>query len=230
MIWAGLTLGLITGLHCVGMCGPIVLALPGKNQSVLRRWSNRFNYHLGRSMVYALLGGLAGAIGHGLELFTWQRSVAIAGGAVMILFALIPKIAHKLTLPDVLRKPLDETRTHLFRNMNRGHLFTWLGLGAVNGMLPCGPLYIALAGALAIGTWEGGALFMLLFGSGTAVALMTLHLLKDKLHKVTHRFAPVLPWATAIIGILLVLRGLDLGIPFLSPSQTVAMGTAGGCH
>lgn len=230
MLWAGLTLGLITGLHCIGMCGPLVLALPGKNQSVLQRWTNRLNYHLGRSLVYALLGGLAGVIGHGIGLFTWQRSIAIVGGSMMVLFAVIPKLTHGWSMPEPLRKPIDNGRSKLFRNLNQGNLFSWVGLGAINGLLPCGPLYIALAGALAVGTWEGGALFMFLFGMGTMVALFTLHFIRDRVQPFTKRLAPILTWATALIGILLVLRGLDLGIPFISPSQDIIIGSAGGCH
>jgi sulfite exporter TauE/SafE len=207
-----------------------VLALPGHQQSIAQRWLNRLNYHLGRVLVYALLGGLAGVIGHGITLFTWQRSVAIAGGTLMVLLAVVPKITHRIGMPEPLRKPIDEARSGLYRKLKSGHLFTWVGLGALNGLLPCGPLYIALAGALAAGTWQGGALFMMLFGLGTAVALSALHFVRDKAQPFTRRLAPVLTWATAIVGILLVLRGLDLGIPFLSPSQTIVMGTAAGCH
>lgn len=229
MIWAGLTLGLLTGLHCVGMCGPIVLALPGKGQSRGQRWVNRFNYHLGRSLVYGLLGGLAGVIGHGIELFTWQRSVALAGGVLMLLFVFLPKLTRAWSMPQPLREPIDQARTKLFRSLRSGNTFTWTGLGALNGLLPCGPLYIALAGALAVGNWAGGALFMLLFGTGTAMALMALHFMRDRVQPFTQRFSKVLTWTTALVGLLLVLRGLDLGIPFLSPSQTIAIGTA-GCH
>lgn len=229
MIWAGITLGLLTGLHCVGMCGPIVLALPGKGQSRGQRWVNRFNYHLGRSLVYGMLGGLAGVIGHGIELFTWQRSVALAGGVLMLLFVFLPKLTRAWSMPQPLREPIDQARSKLFRSLHSGNTFTWAGLGALNGLLPCGPLYIALAGALAVGNWAGGALFMLLFGAGTATALMALHFMRDRVQPFTQRFSKVLTWTTALVGVLLVLRGLDLGIPFLSPSQTIAIGTA-GCH
>lgn len=230
MLWAALTLGLVTGLHCVGMCGPLVLALPGKGQSTARRWSNRLHYHLGRILVYGALGGFAGVIGHGIELFTWQRSVAIAGGGLMLVLAIVPRMTHGLKLPSPLRKSIDSARSSLFHNLNRGHLFTWLGLGAMNGLLPCGPLYIALAGALAAGTWEGGVLFMMVFGTGTSAALMGLYTMRDRMQPAANRFSRLLTWATALVGVLLVLRGLDLGIPFISPSHTIIMGSAGGCH
>ena len=230
ILWAGIALGLVTGLHCVGMCGPLVLALPGKNQTPLRRWSNRLHYHLGRSTVYAILGAVAGSIGQGIELFTWQRSVAIAGGILMMVFALVPRITHRLSVPAPLRKPIDEARSSLFRGLSNNHLGTWLGLGALNGMLPCGPLYIGLAGALATGTWAGGAVFMFLFGMGTAAALSALQAIRDRVLPNSKHFSKILMYTTAIVGILLVLRGMDLGIPFISPSQTIAMGTAAGCH
>lgn len=230
ILWAGIALGLVTGLHCVGMCGPLVLALPGKNQLLGRRWINRLNYHIGRSLVYALLGSIAGVIGQGIELFTWQRSVAIAGGTLMVIFAVMPRVAHRISIPAPLRKPIDETRVTLFRSLEKNQFTTWLGLGALNGMLPCGPLYVALAGALATGSSAGGAVFMFLFGMGTAVALSALQALRDRILPNSKNLSKVLMITTAVVGVLLVLRGLDLGIPFLSPSHTIVMGNAAGCH
>lgn len=211
------------------MCGPLVLALPSKGQSSSQRWVNRLNYHLGRSLTYAILGGMAGFIGQGIELFTWQRSVALAGGCLMLLFVFIPKITRRWSTPEPLKQMIHKARSRMFRRLQSGSLFTWVGLGSLNGLLPCGPLYIAIAGALAVGTWAGGALFMFLFGIGTAASLLTLHFMKDRVVPLTHRFNFLLNWATAIVGVLLVLRGLDLGIPFISPSQTIAIGAA-GCH
>lgn len=230
MIWAGFILGIISGLHCLGMCGPLVLALPGKGLSPVKRWGNRFNYHLGRSIMYAVLGGLFGAVGAGIELFTWQRSVSIVGGLLIILLVLLPGIARKVKAGSLLSKELNAARTNLFGRLRNSEWWAWTGLGALNGLLPCGPLYIALAGALTTGTWAGGALFMLLFGAGTAVMLMVLHIVRDQLPEGGKRFAVVLPWFTAAVGVLLILRGLDLNIPFLSPSLNFVEGSISGCH
>lgn len=229
MIWAGLTLGLLTSLHCVGMCGPLLLALPGKGSAGIRHWVNRGNYHLGRSLVYTVLGAFAGIIGQGIELFTWQRAVALTGGFLMLLFIFMPRILHGWRFTTALRKPIQDLRGQVFQSLKQGHTFSWLGLGALNGLLPCGPLYIALAGAITMGTWQGGALFMLLFGVGTSSALLALHFVQDRTRTAITKRSSWLKWSTGIVAILLILRGLELGIPFISPMHTIAMGTQ-GCH
>lgn len=229
MIWAGLTLGLLTSLHCVGMCGPLLLALPGHGLPRSQRWFNRLNYHLGRSLIYAFLGAFAGVIGQGIELFTWQKAVALTGGFLMLLFILLPRTVHGWRLPEPLRLPIQQLRGQVFQSLKKGHTFSWLGLGALNGLLPCGPLYIALAGALTMGTWEGGALFMLTFGVGTSSALLALHFIQDSSRLALAKRGTWLSWGTAIVAVLLILRGLELGIPYISPVHTIAMGTQ-GCH
>lgn len=205
-------------------------ALPGKNISPVKRWGNRFNYHLGRSITYAILGAVVGVIGAGIELFTWQRSVAIVGGLLMVLLVFLPGIARKLKAGSLLSKELNQARQQLFGRLRNSEWWAWTGLGALNSLLPCGPLYIALAGALTTGTWAGGALSMMLFGAGTAVMLMVLHIVRDQLPAAGNRLAFVLPWITAAVGVLLILRGLDLGIPFISPSFNFAEGSVAGCH
>ncbi len=230
MIWAGFILGIISGLHCLGMCGPLVLALPGKNLPLVKRWGNRFNYHLGRSVTYAVLGGLVGVIGAGIELFTWQRSVAIVGGILMVLLVLLPGLTRKFKAGGTLAKEIHQARQSLYGRLRNSHWWAWTGLGALNGLLPCGPLYIALAGAFTTGTWAGGALFMMLFGAGTAVMLMFLHIVRDQLPATGNKMAVVLPWITAAVGVLLILRGLDLDIPFFSPSFNYAEGSSVKCH
>lgn len=229
MIWAGLTLGLLTSLHCVGMCGPLLLALPGQGLPRAQRWFNRLNYHLGRSLVYAILGAFAGVIGQGIELFTWQRAVALTGGFLMLLFIFMPRILHGWRFPVPLRLPIQHLRGQVFHSLKQGQTFSWIGLGALNGLLPCGPLYIALAGALTMGTWQGGALFMLVFGLGTSSALLALHFIQDRTRLAISKRSTWLTWSTAIVAILLILRGLELGIPYISPIHTIAMGTQ-GCH
>ncbi|WP_306643664.1 sulfite exporter TauE/SafE family protein [Sanyastnella coralliicola] len=230
MLWAGLILGLASSLHCLGMCGPLVLALPGGNKSASRRWFNRFNYHLGRIVVYGVLGSIAGLIANGIELFTWQRSVAIFGGIAMIVFALVPALVHKMKFTGPLAKWLGHTRSSLFKQLQREDVFSWVFLGAVNALLPCGAIFVALAGALTTGSFAGGALFMMLFGTGTAVSLLLLHLIKDRVGFAQKSLNRIAPWLMASLGILLLVRGMDLDIPYLSPGLDLMTGNVGGCH
>lgn len=212
------------------MCGPLVLALPGARLPFWQRWANRLHYHLGRSLTYMILGSIVGIIGAGIELFTWQRAVALVGGLAMVLLVLLPKVAHKLHSRGTVAKTISQSRQKLFGQLTKSRWYAWTGLGALNGLLPCGPLYVALAGALATGTWAGGGLFMLLFGAGTAVMLFILHFVRDRVPTVGARLSVVLPWITAAVGLLLILRGLDLDIPYLSPAFNYAEGSASGCH
>lgn len=229
MIWTGLTLGLLSGLHCVGMCGPLVLALPTFDGKKGSRWVNMLNYHLGRGVMYATLGGLIGLVGQGIELFTFQRSVAVIGGIMMILLALLPALSNRIALPSSIAKEINALRQSMIVKLRGGNTFAWFGLGALNGMLPCGALYFALAAALTVGNWAGGALFMLLFASGTTLFLLSLQFIKNRFSTGMLKFQKYMPWAMALVGILLVLRGMDLGIPYLSPSHTIAMGVQ-ECH
>lgn len=230
MLVTGFILGLMSSLHCVGMCGPLVLALPGSNKPPLRRWLNRINYHLGRSIVYGIMGALAGFIGSGLELFTMQRSVALTGGVIMILLALLPKLSRKIGLPKRLAGEVSSLRSSMLKALTMNKDYAWFGLGGLNAFLPCGPLYIALAGALAMGTWAGGAVFMFLFGMATSMSLLVLQGLKDRVRLPNVSPALIFQAATMIIGVLMILRGLDLGIPYVSPSFDLSAGTVDGCH
>jgi sulfite exporter TauE/SafE len=229
MIFAGLTLGLLSGFHCVGMCGPLMLALPTFDGKKSSRWVNLLNYHLGRTVMYGVLGALVGLVGQGIELFTWQRSVAVVGGLMMILMALLPALANRIKLPQTVSAEINKQRQQMIGKLRGGNTFAWFGLGALNGMLPCGALFIALAGALTVGNYAGGALFMLLFGAGTTAFLLSLQLIKNRIGTRLATIQSFVPWMMAVVGCLLILRGMDLGIPFISPSHTIAMGI-NECH
>lgn len=209
MIWLiALLTGLGGSLHCIGMCGPIMLALPGADSKTV--YFSRFVYHSGRILMYALLGAVFGLFGWGLNMAGFQQTVSILAGIIIILMGL-GFLHWKTPLPKFIAKAFQNNS----KNSGLGAQFT---LGVLNGLLPCGLVYIALAGAVASQTWYGGAGYMALFGLGTFPAMYLISILPKwvKANKMNW-FKQVTPVLSIIIGGLFIVRGLGLGIPYLSP-------------
>ncbi len=213
----GLMLGLMGSFHCVGMCGPIALSVPLKGNSLISKLSGSLLYHLGRTLTYGMLGALFGLIGQGFRMAGFQQWISIAMGTIMILSVLIPSVFNALggnkALPfsGVVRKGLGYLLSH-------PSSFSLLLIGMLNGLLPCGLVYLAIAGAIGTGSVLYGILFMLLFGLGTipmlALVSMMGNLMGTALRK---RLNKMVPFVVVFIGLLFILRGLSLGIPYLSP-------------
>jgi sulfite exporter TauE/SafE len=231
---AAFMLGLVGSLHCAGMCGPIALALPLNNQSWFSRISGGLLYNLGRTLTYGLLGAIFGLAGMGLALGGLQQWVSILLGVLMILAVLMPRIGavgKKITgasenLTGYLKKPF----IRLFRLRSYKSLFL---IGLLNGFLPCGLVYIAVAGALVMSEYYQGALYMIFFGLGTIPMLLAISIAGNVIsQKLRKRLTKAIPIVIILLGILFILRGLNLGIPYLSP-EIVSQGekaTMECCH
>jgi sulfite exporter TauE/SafE len=214
---SGLMVGLFGSLHCIGMCGPIALAVP------------RFplTYNIGRVITYSVLGlgmGLAGSV---VRLTGLQQGLSIATGVVVILAALYSMNKHRFTgrihMPDV-SGFLSTRMKPLWQGKSRWHI---LAIGLLNGILPCGFVYVGLAGALTVADPLKSTLYMTLFGLGTIPAMLAMSLAGMKLNLVVRsRIRAAMPWLAIVLGILMVLRGLELGIPMISP----VMSGMESCH
>jgi len=214
-----LALGFLGSFHCVGMCGPIALALPIGRWSTANKVLGILLYNLGRVFTYAMIGLLFGAIGKGFSMAGLQQVISIILGVSIIAIVVMPARAagrldamtqHIPYIPMVKRNI-----TALFKQKT----FASLGMiGVLNGLLPCGFVYMALAGAIAIGSVLSGAAFMMLFGLGTIPAMFLVafssHLFPVD---VRSRIRKTVPVFMVVIGSLLVLRGMNLGIPYMSP-------------
>ncbi len=211
MIWPALILGLAGSLHCVGMCGPLALALPSASRSRADYTLGRVLYNAGRILTYSCMGILFGWIGQTLAFAGWQRGVSIAAGVVMLLAA----ISARPLAPALSIGPLRAAIRNLLGKRTRAALFM---LGLLNGLLPCGLVYVALAGAAATESAARGALFMAVFGFGTFPAMFAISLAGRAINAPARlKFQRLIPVALVLVGILLILRGLDFGIPFISP-------------
>jgi uncharacterized protein len=219
MIWAGFLFGLLGSFHCVGMCGPIAMALPFSGSSGLRYYAGRLLYNGGRIITYASLGALAGAFGKSLHMAGLQQTVSIVSGLLILALLVLPAAlkgkASGLLGTD---KAINWVRRKLgffFKQNTLGSLFM---VGMLNGLLPCGFVYIALAGAISAPGIGGAVIYMALFGLGT-FPLMFLVSLSGKLVslKLRKAFNKTVPYVGICLAVLFIMRGLNLGIPYLSP-------------
>ena len=210
-----IALGLLGSLHCAAMCGPLQIALPLPPDGVGRALAGRLIYQGGRLATYCLLGVVAGLAGKSILLAGLQRWVSIAlGVAVLAGFFLSKKVA--LSGPVV--RLVFRLKTAMSAQLHR-RTFRSLGvLGALNGLLPCGLVYVALAGAVAQASLSAGVLFMALFGIGTLPTMLAVSL-SGRIMPVSFRsrLRAAIPVGVCLLGMLLILRGLGLGIPYVSP-------------
>ncbi|HJP61913.1 MAG TPA: sulfite exporter TauE/SafE family protein [Mucilaginibacter sp.] len=209
-------IGLFGSVHCIGMCGPLAFAIPTATGN---RWLfvwDKFVYQLGRIISYSLLGLVIGLIGKQLWLLGLQRGVTIASG-VLILMAAFSRL-FKLSF----MKSRGGNRFFLAVNkmvvyaVNRrwGHIF----IGMLNGLLPCGFVYLALAGAINTSSAGNAMQYMFWFGLGTLPLMFLATVGSGFINlEVRRKLNLVVPYFMVLLGAWFILRGLSLNIPYLSP-------------
>ncbi|MEI7662777.1 MAG: sulfite exporter TauE/SafE family protein [Bacteroidota bacterium] len=218
--WQPLIIGLFGSFHCTGMCGPIAVSLPLKERTWGTRIFSGLLYNLGRVSTYVFLGLVFGLLGLGIHIWGIQQWVSIAVGTIMIASVGFPVLFHGASLTGRLDSLFSGFRKMFGRFFGfRTYLSAWI-IGLMNGFLPCGLVYIALAGALVSTNPVNGALYMLFFGLGTIPALLAVSLLGNVISLSFRRTVKKLvPFVILLIGVLFVLRGMNLGIPYLSPKM-----------
>ncbi|MGI9546323.1 MAG: sulfite exporter TauE/SafE family protein [Flavobacteriaceae bacterium] len=233
MLYSALILGLLGSLHCLGMCGPIAFMLPVDRSSKYKTGIQTFIYHSGRLLAYGILGLLFGLLGKGLNIFGAQQKLSIFIGGLMILLVLIPfhKIS-KIQLAQPVYKLVSYLKNALGASFKKKTADAFLTIGFLNGFLPCGLVYMALLGATAMAGPELGFVYMVVFGLGTiplmTVAVFFSSVIKSSVKNKIRRFVPVF---VVIIGLLFILRGMGLGIPYVSPKVAEPMAaSAVECH
>ena len=233
MILSAVILGLMGSLHCVGMCGPIAFMLPVDHSNNVKKFGQIFIYHFGRLMAYGIIGLVFGLLGKGLSIFGAQQKLSIAIGVLMILIVLIPfKTFSKYNLSKPIYKIISKVKNQLGKELKKKSPDTFLTIGFLNGFLPCGLVYMALFGAVAMGNALQGSLYMILFGLGT-VPLMTAAIYFSNLLKggIRQKVQKAIPVFVVIIGLLFILRGLGLGIPYVSPAPVTQIASSAiECH
>ncbi|SEG09992.1 sulfite exporter TauE/SafE family protein [Flavobacterium urumqiense] len=221
MLYSAFIFGLISSLHCIGMCGPIAMMLPVDRNNPTKKATQIFTYHLGRLSAYATIGLVFGLLGKGFFLAGLQQKLSIFIGIAMILVILIPERTFaKYNFSKPVFNLISKIKTKLgsqFKNKNYKSLFT---IGLLNGFLPCGMVYVALFGAIAMQSAGFGVLYMVLFGLGTVPLMSSVVYLNSFITiPIRNKIQKAIPYVAVIIGVLFILRGLGLGIPYVSPSN-----------
>ena len=222
MLVLAFTLGLFGSLHCVGMCGPIALLIPLQRQHKGFRSLQLGAYFIGKTLAYTLMGLLFGLVGEGIFIAEYQQEFSIFAGLLMILMGLFSLLHLRVKgLGNPLLKGFSLLKNALGKQLSKKTLTSSLSIGFLNGFLPCGLVYTALFGALAMGNWWGSMIYMTAFGVGTIPLMLLLILLGNFLPlALRRRLNQWLPLVVILVGILFILRGLGLGIPYLSPADT----------
>jgi len=217
----GLMMGLLGSFHCVGMCGPIALVLPVDRSSIWKAFIQTLMYHLGRIITYSIMGLFFGLLGKGLYLAGFQGRISILMGIIMILAVIFPtNYLANFGLGKPLYKLVNKLKSVLgiyLQKKSSSALFT---IGLLNGLLPCGLVYMALTGAVATGDAWTGAVFMGLFGIGTSPLLSGVIMAGNFLTLETrNKINKIIPYFVVLVGIVFILRGMELGIKFISPPK-----------
>jgi hypothetical protein len=207
------------------MCGPIAFILPVDRNNPVKRSLQLLSYHAGRLLTYSIIGLLFGLLGRRLDVFGFQQHISIIIGVLMILVILLPaRVFSRFNGSRFFYKWVGKVKSALGAQLKNKSVDRFFTIGFLNGFLPCGLVYMAVFGSVAAGGAWDGALYMAVFGIGTIPLMLAATYLGSFLNlKLKHRITQAIPVFVVIVGILFIVRGLGLGIPYLSPSNKVAV-------
>ncbi|WP_240507789.1 sulfite exporter TauE/SafE family protein [Algoriphagus faecimaris] len=217
LLWTAFLLGFLGSFHCVGMCGPIALAVANSKENTFLH--HKIYYNLGRSVTYAFLGLIVGSLGFTLSLAGVQQWFSVAMGLIILVLAMSYKKADQFMAIPALSGIVRWIKLKLSFFLKKGGSTAFFATGLANGLLPCGMVYMALIAALGLQNPLLGASYMLFFGLGTIPLLMVLMYSGSVIPvKIRMQFQKAIPYVGVLIGLIFIVRGLGLGIPGLSPS------------
>jgi sulfite exporter TauE/SafE len=209
------------------MCGPLALALPVHHLPRVQQVTAILLYNLGRVFTYAFMGALFGWLGRSIYIAGFQQWFSITLGCMILVIVFL---GTGFT-PAWLRRYHGKVQQWMGRLLSSPRMSHYALLGMANGLLPCGMVYLAIAGALSATNVEQSVVFMIAFGSGTLPAMLVLSLFGVHIKlSVRQQLKKAVPYVVACMGILLILRGMNLGIPFVSPVMAGAPQAVISCH
>lgn len=236
MLWpvliSGFTLGAAGSLHCVAMCGPLSLALPFHHLSKVQKFFSLLLYQVGRILTYSTIGLLFGLAGRRIYIAGYQQWFSIIMGIIILSLAVLYFIQQRTVHLKFLNRFYFFVQQQIGRLLkSSAGLYSFLLLGMANGLLPCGMIYIALATTLSFAEVSQSVSFMAMFGAGTLPAMMLAgyagKVINPRWRSYLRKLVPVF---ISLMGVLLILRGMNLGIPFISPGLPLSPGEAVVCH
>lgn len=215
-----LSTGFMGSFHCIGMCGPLQLALPQKQNNDWFNLKNKLIYNFSRVFAYMILGAIFGLLGKGLSLAGFQQKMSIVAGIILLVIAVFN---YKSNINNKIMSVWSQKINALFTKfLTNKSSFSWWILGFINGFLPCGLVYIALAIAVSTESIFQASITMALFGLATIPSLIALSWGWMKINfKWKSYFQKISGVYSLALAFILILRGLNLGIPMLSPKIEV---------
>lgn len=231
LIISGLALGAISSFHCVGMCGAIAFSIPTHHLSSFKKVAAILLYNIGRVTTYSIIGLLFGALGRQILMSGFQQWFSIIAGVLILMIVAQAFFKRPVFHLPGYNKMLNFITKLVSRFIGRPSLGSIYLLGMANGLLPCGLVYLAITGALAAGTIQGSVAFMAAFGFGTLPAMFLLSYFKFIISITTRNtIRKAVPYVIATMGVLLILRGMGLGIGYISPVLPTGNTTTVACH
>lgn len=231
-LWTAFVFGLLGSFHCIGMCGPIALALPIHNYKGWQKAAGSLSYNAGRILTYAALGTVLGFIGQIFKIARIQQVLSITMGGVILLAVILPFVMKsRPSFYNPFYSLVGKLKSRFGEQLKKRSFGSLFAVGLLNGLLPCGLVYLAMAGAVATTSVAGGALYMAAFGLGTLPLMFTVPLLGNFMPlSIRNTIRKTIPFVVAIFGILFILRGMNLGIPFVSPHVGEGNQSVHACH
>jgi len=225
MMWiitSAFLLGLISNIHCIAMCGPIVSIIPFNRSSKKKLLVDLFIYHISRILTYGVLGIVVGLIGFSFSLILGLQIMAFTTGVLLCFIAIeqIFKNQKQNIIERLFSIKLNNSLFSILRNY-QGRLKIPL-LGIFNGILPCSLVYYALFISISALDFRITSISMLAFGLGTFPLLFTYQLgIYSLPFNKFKSFQSLIPYLIILVGILTMLRGLNLDIPLVSPAINI---------
>ncbi len=169
-----------------------------------------------------MLGLFFGILGKGLFLAGLQQQISIAVGIMMIVLVVVPeKKMAQYNFSKPMFKLISKVKSHLGNQFKRKSFDALFTMGLLNGFLPCGMVYAALFGAIAMQNEWLGVSYMVLFGIGTIPMMSAVVLVSNFITlPIRNRIQKLIPVMVFVIGSLFIIRGMGLDIPFISPKTT----------
>lgn len=216
----GLLLGLASSLHCIGMCGPIAMAIPVNRTNSFTILSGVLQYNFGRILTYSWLGFIVGSIGITIQTFGFLQWVSIIAGVFMIIYAWRKWLVIHISFGGSTFGLQGFVSKNLGKVIGSDIPFKLSLLGMLNGLLPCGMVYIGLTNALVAGSPLKSVSAMAAFGVGTLTTMILVGFAANKISmQLRNKLTKVVPYMLTLVGILIILRGLNLDMPYISPKM-----------
>lgn len=224
MLFTAFVMGAVGSLHCIGMCGPLALSLPVVAPQPFARFLYTLLYNLGRVVTYAAMGAVFGIIGLSFAIAGFQQVLSIGLGVAILLYIAWPGKWLFLKGSGFMQKHFTNLRARLaalFQQKNYQSLFF---IGLLNGLLPCGLLYLALAAAVSTGSSLKSSFFMAAFGLGTLPLMWTLSFFGSLAGNSTRKKLKLIyPYMMAFVACLLIMRGAGFQMPYLEAGGSKAV-------